>query len=363
MSTLKRRSGFTLIELLVVIAIIAVLVGLLLPAVQKVREAAARMSCSNNMKQIGLANANYESTYQKFPIGQNRVTGASPLGLLLPYVEQNALYNLIPASMFAILPASATTAANTMLSNGGNDWLNLAPVYSIFTNHIKTYECPSDNPYSIDMNQGVFLSNLACAPGGNFGITGYQIGGGNAGFFTPNGIPGASNYVPIAGTLAHYGPVAAGSTTQPYYARHEGAFVGETINTVGSITDGMSNTMFFAEYTGSSSNPFFGITTANGLVGLREEYLAWMGADAFPTYWSINNGIPSGNTVFALSSNHTGVINVAFGDGSVRAILNSNPTVASAADVVGGTNPQWEALQALTGKADGDVVNTSAIGF
>ncbi len=90
----KRVSGFTLVELLVVIAIIGILVGLLLPAVQAAREAARRMQCTNNLKQIGLSVHNYESTFKKLPAGSFLVNDATPHTVLLPFMEGNNLFAL-----------------------------------------------------------------------------------------------------------------------------------------------------------------------------------------------------------------------------------------------------------------------------
>src|SRR5436305_9206876 len=116
----RHITGFTLIELLVVIAIIAVLVGLLLPAVQKVREAANRMSCSNNLKQMGLAIHNFHDTFGRFPYNRIGKVGPTPQGAgggpgigtaggnwswltyMLPYIEQDNLYKQIQPDNFAL---------------------------------------------------------------------------------------------------------------------------------------------------------------------------------------------------------------------------------------------------------------------
>lgn len=157
MSARKNRSAFTLVELLVVIAIIGILVGLLLPAVQAAREAARRMSCSNNLRQIGLALANYESAFKKYPSGNMQgatFTGLSVHARILPYMEQDNVYTLVdmrygydapentaarmqtigiflcPSDLTSKLPASLGGANNYYSNQGTNLIATIPPTIS-----------------------------------------------------------------------------------------------------------------------------------------------------------------------------------------------------------------------------------------
>jgi len=335
MVSTNRRSGFTLIELLVVIAIIAVLIGLLLPAVQKVREAAARMSCQNNLKQLGLAAANYEGAYSRLPYGRNRANGLGTLPLLLPYIEQGNIYNQFNTSVFAIQPLSVPNVEVSMI-----DWLmqNSPPPtnYAASRNRVKTFECPSDNLSGGMDSKGLVITYITIK-NGSILPSGYLV----SDPALASGLPGLTNYLPSAGTM---GKIAPTSAIQSYYSQHEGVFVDEVANSVTKITDGSSNTIYFGEYLGGF--------TGTGNSGARNKAFSWAGSDGFPSYWSIQT--PNNWNTF--QSNHTSICNFAFGDGSVRGLTTGNALPATVADITGTTSTPWKVLQSYTGKADGDVI-------
>src|SRR5579872_185409 len=182
MGKLNKRLGFTLIELLVVIAIIAVLVSLLLPAVQQAREAARRTQCKNNLKQIGLALHNYEGSFQVFPQARNVTApdptapsgsgqyGASAFTVILPYLEQESLYQRIDVTRSALAS------------------VNMPPANPAYSTPLPVFLCPS-SPGSPTVDYTPELANSF----GNFGIT----------LTVPNGlIFGRTDYAADAGMSA-----------------------------------------------------------------------------------------------------------------------------------------------------------------
>lgn len=149
---MRKRSvkGFTLVELLVVIAIIGVLVGLLLPAVQQAREAARRMSCSNNIRQLGLAIYNYESSFKMLPTGIGGSQGIdwswgnqqaiAPTVALLPFIEQVPLYNQIMNGF----PLVGGSFPGRIIPGGPVPWTTLGGSYTPWRTEVPTFRCPSD---------------------------------------------------------------------------------------------------------------------------------------------------------------------------------------------------------------------------
>jgi prepilin-type N-terminal cleavage/methylation domain-containing protein len=288
----RSLAAFTLIELLVVIAIIAILVGLLLPAVQKVREAAARTQCKNNLKQIVLASHNYEDAYGVLPPGNvsqgNGFSWSSPdvgcLAFLLPFIEQSAIYN-------QLTPAPALNMAMTY------NWYAYGAYWNAAQNRIKTYLCPSDNP---DANiYGVFLA-LYCDDS-DFTFTG--------GYYPdPTGNQLAkSNYCPNGGYI--------GGGPNAYYNSWAGPFTQDSQWAIQQIVDGSSNTVFFGEMLGGCGDT----KSCAGSGGQRDFALSWMGAGSFATAWGV--GSYGNSQWYQYGSKHTNCVNFGFGDGSVRQIL------------------------------------------
>ncbi|HEY2786776.1 MAG TPA: DUF1559 domain-containing protein [Fimbriiglobus sp.] len=363
----RRPNAFTLIELLVVIAIIAVLIGLLLPAVQKVREAAARIKCTNNLKQIGLACHNYESSYGGFPYNaitknnsqppyipyspstvqaagntagtQGRCSGLVPL---LPFVEQN---NITPIYWFNVDFSDPRNAAALSLK------FNL-------------FRCPSSpssdsvGPYATTY---IGPANSAFAPPPSPGVT--------SGVY-PTQATTVTGWTSDYAALAQVKTKKNSSNAEIAYSNpnvtlvfagggSKGALRQNGITKISEIQDGTSNTTLYSEaggrdmaYVNGKSFPYPAGTTG-AIWADSDNRLTMTGTDpkaVDPTTSAASAGKASGTCVMNcdnlqgdIYSFHSGGANIVFADGSVKFVK---------------ANIDINTLAALITKAGGEVVNT-----
>jgi type II secretory pathway pseudopilin PulG len=216
--------------LLVVIAIIAILIGLLLPAVQKVREAAARAKCSNNLKQLGLAIHNYESTNQRFPYAQSYFTkpinpagppitaGHTVFSYLLPYVEQDAAFRMI---RYDLSPYSDLNAPPGGIFGTAKN--------TVSTTKINTFVCPSAPDRELNASDVFFLSKPA-----TLGLCDYVALTGVGTAYA------AAGFVPAGTPITNSGLLTTGFIDGP-----------DTRTTPTAVTDGLSNTIALVERAGA----------------------------------------------------------------------------------------------------------------
>jgi prepilin-type N-terminal cleavage/methylation domain-containing protein len=354
-----RRSAFTLIELLVVIAIIAILIGLLLPAVQKVREAAARAACQNNLKQIVLASHNYESSFGQLPAGMD-VEHVGAMVYMLPFLEQDAQYRL-----FSRVPYDPTTGAGYEFYY--QDPLNRPPTTSTDTiprppqqygaeGTIKTLICPSAAApgdtvtallsvnYPDPVNDAP--DTLAGWNGAGYTYTGSPAAAPIGHLFSsaPGRLTmGRSNYIGVAGDFRPISVLGADYRGLMYYTSK---------NALAKVPDGTSNTWLFGEmcggwivWNGQGGIPD-GVCSPSWSAGFNYTAFGLSGTSARDQSPPANPpDATSGSTWAMFSSLHTGLINFGYADGSIRPIRDPG-------------NVDFGLVLALSGYQDGVTVSS-----
>jgi prepilin-type N-terminal cleavage/methylation domain-containing protein len=302
--TAAPRRAFTLIELLVVIAIIAVLIGLLLPAVQKVREAANRMACKNNLKQIALAAHNYAGTHGVFPAGLTR-QHVGPLIPLLPYLDQAAYYDSF--SWDSDYTYWWQNPANRPALSGP-PWISSPidrpPDHYGCEGPLPLLSCPSGMSHS--SAQTVLLTVTRGTPGIEFTATGLP-----SDWNLYSGAPGHQIL-----TRSHYAGVAG----DIYYAsgRYRGIFTYNRYVRFAQIVDGTSHTLMFGEVAGGQVDfgggaPLLNTLPSVGIGGLWFTDALNEGKD-YPD--------PSEFGSHNFGSSHQNLIHFALASGEVRALAN-----------------------------------------
>jgi len=341
-SVRRPRAGFTLIDLLVVIAIIAVLIGLLLPAVQKVREAAARTQCYNNLKQMGLAFHNYHDANGKFPsssvqtcpagtaigssTGCHYVTGA--FVQILPYIEQDSL-------------RKAYDSTHYIDEDHTND--------TVMQQSVKIYNCPSDD------RAGQLLGPWTLAPrgGGNPTPPDYTYRASSYKLMSGMGNPSSTS------TWGGFWDEVNGNNPTSAYAYnkfgkgifHSDGYSGLTPETMAGIADGTSNTLMVGERhlrVGSTDEawrrgPFWAdafnlYTTSASYLGVNNAYMK-------PDYDACATATGNANYCkYGWGSFHSGGINFVYADGHVGTVQDTilDTVFAALSTIAGGeatTNP------------------------